>query len=205
VPYPLSAGLVTYHQAGRRHSLPRRPNGLPPRGHELGDQVPELIPLSERRCVVFWSALQAVFGRAFADTVIAAFKARPAGPLVSATAKFRLSKDAAYNPTPDSTIAGLAANEADYSGYTAGGETVVLSAAVNLSSIGVGALATQLFEATVAGPFVPANVYGWWIDDGTNVIAAEAFPVGTVATFASPGDFLDLTAVLPVRFYQSTS
>jgi hypothetical protein len=154
--------------------------------------------------VTFYQALSAVYGSAFVDTVLAAYKTVASGALV-ATAKLRLSNSPTYNPTPQSTIAALAATECAYSGYTSGGVAVVLTAPVNLSSVCLGVLFTALFEATTASPFVPDIAYGWWIDDGTNFIAGERFANNQNAGFAAPGAFLNLTAVLPFQLQQATS
>jgi hypothetical protein len=154
--------------------------------------------------VPFYQAQAIVYGQAFVNTILAALKTVPGGALV-ASAKLRLSNQVGFNPTKDATIAGLAANECNYSGYTAGGIAVVLTAPVDLSATVQGVMFTALFEAVAASPFVPDTGRGWWIDDGTNFIAGEAFAGGFVAPFAAPGNFVNLTAILPLPFAQSTS
>lgn len=149
-----------------------------------------------------WITQSVVYGQDFLLTVVAALKTAPATPLVN-TGKLRLSLDPGFNPTPNSTISALAANEANYSGYTAGGIAVVLTTGLLVSTTGVAAAAQGLFEATTATPFVPANVTGYWVDDGTNFIGGEAFGSGNVAQFAAPGDFLALTVLLPLLFAQA--
>jgi len=52
---------------------------------------------------------------------------------------------------------------------------------------------------------VPDVVTGWWIDDGTNVVASERFEGGVTVGFAAPGSFLTLTAILPFQTHQVTS
>jgi hypothetical protein len=149
-----------------------------------------------------YQAQLVTFGRAFMNTVMAALKTVPAGPLVT-TAKLRLFNGPSFTPTPGMEIADLVAIECAYSGYVAGGVAVVLTAPVNLTATAQGVLFTTLFEATAATPFVPDVAWGWWIDDGTNVVAAEKFGNGFSAGFAAPGSFLNLTAVLPGQLNQA--
>ena len=150
-----------------------------------------------------YTSQNVVYGTAFLNTVIAALKTTAAGPLV-ATAKVRLSKDPSFRPTPANTIAELAANETDYSGYTAGGVALVVGNPVNLSPTCQGAVTGLQFLSTTATPYVSDQAYGYWVDDGTNVILAEAFPAGTIANFASPGAFLELVLQLPMQAPQAT-
>jgi hypothetical protein len=138
------------------------------------------------------------------NAVIAAFKTVPGAALIVA-GKVRLSQDPSFAPTPDSTIAGLAANEADYSGYAAGGIAAVLSAPVNLSNNAQGTIISATFTAVSATPFVPNQVYGWWLDDGTNFIAGERFVNNGQAPFGAVGDFLALIVLLPGQLLQPTS
>jgi len=86
-----------------------------------------------------WSAVNVGYGLTFLNTVAAAFKADPGAALV-VTGKIRLSKAVGFNPTKDSTRAELAADEADYSGYTAGGIAVSMSDPVNLGTNTIGEL-----------------------------------------------------------------
>jgi hypothetical protein len=144
-----------------------------------------------------------VYGRAFMETVIAAFKTVPGGALV-VTGKVRLSTDPSFNPTPLSKISDLTPNEANYSGYASGGIAAVLSAPVILSPAAVATVISAFFLATTGSPFVPNNTYGYWIDDGTNVIAAERFANAGVAGFGEAGDFLALTVLLPMQLAQAT-
>jgi hypothetical protein len=135
------------------------------------------------------------------DTVLLALKTVPGGALI-VSGKARLSKDPSFAPTPDSTIASLAALEADYTGYAAGGIAVVLTTSLNLSPGCLGDLATALFEAT--GSAVTNTVYGYWVDDGTSVVCGERFAGGGVVAFQVAGDFLDLTVLLPMQLIQAT-
>ena len=142
-----------------------------------------------------WESDALVYGRLFIDAVLSAFKTVPAAALL-ATAKVRLSKDPNFGPTPESKIADFTVSECDFSGYTAGGVALVMSGPVNLSTKYEGMLADANFVAAAATPFVANSVYGYWVDDGTNVVAAERFPTGTTGTLTKPGDFLALTVIL---------
>jgi hypothetical protein len=153
---------------------------------------------------VYYASKSVVFGTAFAKTVLAALKTAPANPLIN-TGKVRLSHDPAFNPIPASTVAALVAQEASFSGYTAGGIAVALSAPLNLTTQVDGVLTSALFLAVTASPFVADVAYGWWIDDGTNVIAGEAFAGGVNVGFNGPGDFLDLEVFLPYVLHQATA
>lgn len=150
-----------------------------------------------------WTAKNVIFGRSFVNTILAAMATDPGVELID-TALVRLSTNPSFAPTPDSTVAGLEALEADYSGYASGGIALVVGAPLNLAPTTQGVMTPVTFLAAPADPFIVNSVYGWWIDDGTNVIVAEAFPVGTIASFSSPGDFLQLDVVLPLRLYQPT-
>jgi hypothetical protein len=149
-------------------------------------------------------AQNVVLGQTFTNELLTALTLRPAAAIIAA-GKLRLSHDPAFNPTSQSTIAALAANEVNYSGYPAGGLAAVISGAVNQTPQKQAVIVNGLFEATPAGPFVPDQAYGWWIDDGTNFVAGEAFPGHAAAGFANPGDYLDLTAIIPIGMILSTN
>ena len=147
-----------------------------------------------------YSSQTITFGRAWLETVVAAWKTTASNPLIN-TAKLRLTTVSSFLPSPDATIAGLDANEANYSGYTAGGLAIVLSAPVNLSPTCVGSVVNETFIATAGSPFVPNVLTGYWADDGTNVIAMEAFG-GAGIPINGPGDFLALLMQLPLQALQ---
>jgi len=151
-----------------------------------------------------YTAQAVVIGRDFANTVLAAMKTVPGGALI-VTGKVRLSQDPAFNPTPASTRAGLAAGEADYSGYAAGGIAYVVPDPVNLDTETQGLQVTVAFVATAANPFVENTIYGWWIDDGTNVVVAEKFANDATANFGAAGDFLSLNTRVPFMLEQNAS
>jgi hypothetical protein len=150
-----------------------------------------------------YASAQVTFGTAFLNTLMAALKTAPMNPLVN-TAKIRLNTNPAFNPSPGDAISTNTANEADYTGYTAGGIAVSLSSPVNLSPTCQGVVASALFTATSASPFVSSVVYGYWIDDGTNVILAEKFAGGINVAFDAAGAFLELIVQLPAQAIQLT-
>jgi hypothetical protein len=151
--------------------------------------------------VAYYTSNRIVYGTGFLNTVIGAFNTVPAAKLVNA-AKLRLSLSNAFNPAPGSTIASLAANEATFTGYTAGGYAFAASAALNLSGNAQGSVTPILI--TASGSTTQNVIYGYWIDDGTNLILGEAFPVGQTVTFAAAGDFLQLLVYLPLQNRQAT-
>ena len=151
-----------------------------------------------------YTAQQVTLGRAFINTILAAFNTRPAGALV-VTPKLRLSNNPALVFTPDTTIATLASAECAYSGYTAGGIAATVSAPLDLSTVCQGVFIQGLFEATPASPFVPDTATGWWLDDGTNFLVGEKFSGNQTAPFGVPGNFLALNATIPVQLNQGTS
>jgi hypothetical protein len=150
-----------------------------------------------------YASQQVVYGTAFLDTIIAALKTVPAAALING-AKVRLNTNLAYNPQPGDSITTNTANEANYSGYTAGGIAVVLGTPVNLSPTCQGTIFNATFTAATASPFVPNVCYGYWVDDGTNVIMGEKFAAGTSYSFGSPGDFLELIGQVPQQANQAT-
>ena len=142
------------------------------------------------------------YGQTFLLSVIAALKTAPTNPLVN-MGKVRLTTQAGFNPQPLLTIAELSPNEANYSGYTAGGIALTLSSPVLLGTGAVGNSQAVEFIASTASPFVPSTLTGYWIDDGTNVIAMEAF--STSIPIAAAYDFLALVLQLPLQLAQATS
>jgi len=118
--------------------------------------------------------------------------------------KIRLSKDPAFAPAQGQTRAGLAAMEADYTGYAAGGIAAVFSATLNQRLGVVAVVAPALFLATAADPQVAATVTGWWIDDGTDLVCAERFAAGVTRPFVVPGDYLALDCPIPLMLAVAT-
>lgn len=151
-----------------------------------------------------YTARSVVYGRDFMNTVLDVLKNISATALIT-LGKLRLSKLSTYQPTADSTIAGLAADEADFSGYPAGGLAFVVGVPVILAPNLLAVQTPTTFTAATAVPFVPNTVYGWWLDDGANVVAAEAFPSPVVAEFDAVGKYLQLDVVLPFMLSLSTT
>jgi hypothetical protein len=147
-----------------------------------------------------YTSNRVVFGQAFANTIMAALNTLPAAKLINA-AKLRLSQQAGFNPTPLSTIAALAANEATFTGYTPGGYAFAATPVVNLSPNAQGTATVVIIQAT--GSTTGNTITGYWIDDGTNMIMAEAFPAGTSVIFAASGDFLELVVQIPIQLRQA--
>lgn len=150
-----------------------------------------------------FTSLNPIYGTDFLNTILAAYKTTASGPLI-ASAKVRLINSPTFAPTPATTIADLAAVECAYSGYAAGGIALTVGAPVNLSRTCQGAVTALQFLATAATPFVQDSAYGYWVDDGTNMIVVEMFPAGTVAPFGSAGAFLELLLQLPQQAPQAT-
>lgn len=151
-----------------------------------------------------YTSQNVVFGKAFANIVLAALKTVPGGALL-ATGKLRLSKASPFNPTSGMSLADLEADEADFSGYPAGGVAVSLTTGVNVTPQIQGAVTRGIFEAATATPFVGNSVTGYWVDDGTEMAIGEAFTDDQVAAFNAVGDFLILNALIPLNLLQGLS
>jgi len=151
-----------------------------------------------------YASQSVVFGQTFANTVVAAWKTVALAPLI-ATPKVRLVNSPSFTINPQTTIAELAAVECNYSGYAAGGIALVVGSPVNLSNAAQGAVTGLQFVSTTATPYVGATAFGYWIDDGTNLIAGEMFAGGFSADFGSAGSFLELILQLPIQLNQATS
>jgi hypothetical protein len=128
---------------------------------------------------------------------------RPAGAL-GATGKLRLSKDAGIAVGSNHTVAGLATNELDVSGYTPGGYDVVWTGLVNAAADKRAIRFDQLIVATDPDPdpFVGGRAYAWWIDNSVDVLCMEVFPADTILSWGIPGDYLDLGVLLGAGSYQ---
>lgn len=135
-----------------------------------------------------------VLTSAFAKTVLAAYKTVPLAELIP-TPKLRLSKDPLFNPGPESVIADFTPNEADFTGYPAGGSAPVLSAPFKFSLLLWGLQQTVVFASS--GSAAQNTIYGYWLDDGSDVIIAEKFAGGQTAAFNDTGDFLALDVRVP--------
>lgn len=143
-----------------------------------------------------------VFSRAFMDKVLTALKTVPGAALIP-TLTVRLLAGTLPALTPDTPLATLTGLEANYSGYAA--LTPVPTVPVQLSVNAEGYIASTTFVATTASPFVPATVTGYFITDGTNLVAMEAFPAGQQYPMSAAGVFLDLDIALPGQLIQATT
>lgn len=182
--YALRAGTLA--QLGRGRTLPSRGphGGVGNKGVYMAGYSSQLI----------------TYGNAYLKTQATAQKTAPTNPLIN-TGKVRLTTATGFSPSGTNTIAELSPNEANFSGYTAGGLALTLTGPVNLSALCEGMIAALTFLATTASPFVPNVLTGYWVDDGTNVIAQEAFPSPGI-TISAAGDFLALLLQLPQQVNQ---
>jgi len=133
--------------------------------------------------------------RAFVASMLNAVKVVPGAALIVG-GKIRLSKSESFNPLGTEAVADFEADEADYTGYAAGGIAATFSVPVNQNASTLAIVAPALFVAGTATPQVACTVYGWWLDDGTNVVMAERFANNLNKAFAAPGDFLALDVPL---------
>ncbi len=152
-----------------------------------------------------WISQNCVYGRTFGVASLNTYDTMVGGAGLIGTGKLRLSHQAGFNPTPDTALADLEAQEAAFTGYPAGGIAVVLTDPVNFAPNLLGVQCRGVFICGTADPQVTDTVYGWWIDDGTDMKAAEPFPLGVTWAAQNPGDFLDLIANLPWHLIQSAT
>jgi len=110
---------------------------------------------------------------ATASGSITATVTNPGGELRTQGASFRLFTTN-YTPTVNSDLAALVAIEADFDGYAAKTLTMTLG---YVDGTSVPYAQSQLLSFVKAAGVTVNDVTGWWIDDGTNVIAAGKFNV----------------------------
>lgn len=151
---------------------------------------------------MYYEAQNLIYARSFADAWLDAFSTIPTAKLIAAPT-VRLLMGALPAITPDTTLAALEALEANFSGY--GADTITLTVPAQPSTKVEGAIGSATFIAATASPFVSSNVSGYFLTDGTNLVAAEAFPNGQVFPIAAAGQFLTINVVLPNNLYQATS
>lgn len=143
-----------------------------------------------------YTAKNVVYGLVWMKLLAGALKVAPADPLID-TAKVRLSKDPDFALNKNTVIEDLEDNEADFSGYAAGGVALTVGTAVNIGTSQAGTQAPVTFTAAAADPFVTGTVYGWWIDDTVNFICGERLTAPLVFQFNAPGDYLQLDVITP--------
>lgn len=149
-----------------------------------------------------WQSRRVVIGAAWAALNVAAWATRAAAALV-VTPKVRLNTSPAYNPQPGDALSVYTANEGNFTGYTAGGYTWTPSGQVNLGTGIIGVTGNVIPTCSGSASPSPNTIYGWWMDDGSNVIVAEQFGTGIFFTFANPGDYLDLQVSIPATLFQN--
>lgn len=143
-----------------------------------------------------------VYNRPFLDAMLKAFTTIPTAKLI-ATPTLRLCTGAMPLITADTTLAALVALETNFSGYAPA--TPTLTDPTRLSQGAEGAIATATWVATSASPFVPGDITGYFLTDGTVLVGAEAFPAGQDVQIAFVGDWLTLQLVLPAQANQASS
>lgn len=100
----------------------------------------------------------------------------------------RLFQQTLADPTQDTTRAQLLANEATFSGYTAGGyEVAAFNGPLNDPTSGAVLLSPPVIPTmAVADPLVGNVITGFWYEVGTQVYAIGTFP--SPQAMAAPGD-----------------
>jgi hypothetical protein len=142
-----------------------------------------------------WKTKSAVLSQYTRNAQLSALVTRPAGAIVG-NPHVNLTHDPAFNPTPTTTLAALVAQVASFSGYVP--VVPVPVAPVNLDPATQGMIWSAVFEATVASPFVGDTITGYWEDDGTNMVLAEAFGVGNSIPIAAPNDYVQIDGIYPL-------
>jgi hypothetical protein len=144
---------------------------------------------------VYYRTAAPTWRRTMADAMLSALATRPAVALASPVS-LHLFEGAPISITPDTGLAAFTAQETAFSGYAAA--VLTTSAPVRGGQLVEAVLASALFVATTASPFVTGNVTGYFLVSGSDWVLAEQFPPGTVGAIASPGDFLDIDVAVPL-------
>lgn len=150
-----------------------------------------------------FQTISVVRSRAWLNKLIGALKTRPAAALL-ATAKVRLLKDRTLSLNELTTRAELAAHEADYTDYPAGGATLTPPDPINYNILGQGWAAAQLYNMTTVPTVTGNDIAGYWVDDGTDPVVMEYFPVGQDVPMQKPGDWLEIDFGDCLYFVQPT-
>jgi len=97
-----------------------------------------------------------------------------------ALSKIRLFQDG-FSPSVNTTRAQLIAEEADYTGYAAGGETVTAFLPPILNPLGGASIDWPTVQFDAVAPYTVGNVIGgWWLEDAAGAV------VYAIGTFAAP-------------------
>lgn len=91
---------------------------------------------------------------------------------------------AAFTPGWSTTLASLTAIEATFAGYAA----IALQLTGGVIEAQVPVVQSQLLRWVGVNNVTPNTIYGWWIDDGTNVLCADV--LATPVAIAQLGDTL---------------
>lgn len=97
-----------------------------------------------------------------------------------ALSKLRLFKEG-FTPQVTTTRAQLLAEECDYTGYVAGGETITAFLAAILNPLGGASIDWPTEQFAAVAPFTIGNVVGgWWVEDAAGAV------VYATGTFTPP-------------------
>jgi len=109
--------------------------------------------------------------------------------------KLRLFKST-LAPTPSTPLADFVTDEADFTGYPAGGTTIAAWLAPILSSVSGYEINSPLVQFATGSPTTVGNVIGGWfyVDTGGALVCYGTF--GTPQAMQVPGAGLDITAKL---------
>lgn len=115
-----------------------------------------------------------------------------------AASELRLFKDT-LTPTPSTPLADFDTNEADYTGYTTGGETITAWLDPVLSPQGGYQISSPLVQFVVGTPVVAGNAIGGWylVDSGGDLIAYGTFGSPQPMEEADQGIEISVTLVFP--------
>ncbi len=150
------------------------------------------VTLATKGKKVFVQSVLPIIGYFIQAALLSALGTRPAAALIAAW-KVHLYTAGPSPITPRTAISAF--TEAAFTGYPAGGIAVTFAVGpVNLpSTLGIGLLQNAVFTCSAGG--TPETILGYWIDDGTNLILAEAF--ATPIPVVNSGDFVNLTSIFP--------
>ena len=127
-------------------------------------------------------------------TLAAAIKKANILKTALAASKLRAYK-APFVPSPTSVKADFVANECDYSGYTAGGETITAFGTPYLDPAGGATIAAPSiqFQGATASPFVSNGINGFWIETSGGDLLTY-WPLTSPVNITSPDDGVPFVA-----------
>lgn len=201
MPNAAPANCVQYAssvQSGSIRGVLLRVDQLDQVGAELvadGAQLRTADPERSARMSGVYESENVILSQYIRNAMLTTLTTRP-GAALWQTPKIHLSNLSTFAPAPTATLASLTANETAFSGYTAATVTAVVP--VNVSPTVQALIATVVFEATTASPFVPDTIWAYWGDDGTNWLVAEKFANGASIPIASAGDYCQIDLIFPL-------